>query len=95
MGDRGYDFNCMLDNFACFLSSSAFFFSKLTFSKHYFRNTTRVSNNLDPDQAPGAVSFKSEKRIMTKCQGTDRSSGNVSIYIYMFINSIAPKLTVQ
>ena len=29
---------------------SADFFSKSTFSKNYFRNTIRVSNNLDPDQ---------------------------------------------
>ena len=27
------------------------FFSKLTLSKNSFRNTTRVSNSLDPDQA--------------------------------------------
>ena len=26
------------------------FFLKLTFSKHSFRNTIRVSNGLDPDQ---------------------------------------------
>ena len=52
----------MLGNFTCFLSSvfSFFFFGggvllllffKLTFfQKHFFRNTIRVSNNLDPDQ---------------------------------------------
>ena len=28
-----------------------FFFFKLTFSKKTFRNTIRVSNSLDPDQA--------------------------------------------
>ena len=32
------------------LMSSAVFFSKLTFSKNYFRNNIRVSNGLDPDQ---------------------------------------------
>ena len=31
--------------------SSALFFSKSSFSKNSFRNTTRVSNSLDPDQA--------------------------------------------
>ena len=31
--------------------SSSVFFSKLTFSKNSFRNTIRVSNSLDPDQA--------------------------------------------
>ena len=33
------------------LLSSADFFSKFTFLKSYFRNTIRVSNKLDPDQA--------------------------------------------
>ena len=41
---------CMLGNFACFLLSVDFLL-KLTFSKKSFRNTIRVSNNLDPDQA--------------------------------------------
>ena len=41
---------CLLGNFSCFLSS-ADSFSKLTFSKNYFRNIIRVSNSLDPDQA--------------------------------------------
>ena len=39
---------CILGDFAL---SSADFFSKLTFSKISFRNTIRVSNRLDPDQA--------------------------------------------
>ena len=32
-------------------SSSADFFTKSTFLKNYFRNTIRVANSLDPDQA--------------------------------------------
>ena len=32
------------------LSSAAFFFEKLNFSKNSFRNIFRVSNGLDPDQ---------------------------------------------
>ena len=32
-----------------------FFFSKSTFSKNSFRNTSRVSNSLDPDQDRGSV----------------------------------------
>ena len=40
---------CMLANFT-FYFSSAEFFSKLTFSI-FFRNTTRMSNSLDPNQA--------------------------------------------
>ena len=30
-------------------------FSKLTFSKSYFKNTIRVSNSLDPDQGPDSL----------------------------------------
>ena len=41
---------CMLGNFACFFCRLQIFL-KLTFSKKYFRNTIRVSNSLDPDQA--------------------------------------------
>ena len=41
---------CMLGNFACFFVICGFFF-KLTFSKKHLRDTIRVSNSLDPDQA--------------------------------------------
>ena len=44
----------MLGNFACFFVACGFFFffCKLTFSKKKsFRNTIRVSNSLNPDQA--------------------------------------------
>ena len=41
----------MLGNFACFFVVCGFFF-KLTFSnKKSFRNTIKVANSLDPDQA--------------------------------------------
>ena len=41
---------CMLGNFAFFVVLD-FCFLKLTFSKISFRNTIRMSNSLDPDQA--------------------------------------------
>ena len=44
----------IMGNFACFLCHLCFVFVcffKLTFSKTSFRNTIRVSNSLDPDQA--------------------------------------------
>ena len=41
---------CMLGNFSWYIVS-ADFFPKSTFLKISFRNTIRVSNNLDPDQA--------------------------------------------
>ena len=42
---------CMLGKFSKILLPPADFFLKQTFSKNYFRNTIRVSNCLDPDQA--------------------------------------------
>ena len=48
---------CMLGNFACFFVICRFFFYKLIFQKkkkkkkNSYRNTTRVSKSLDPDQA--------------------------------------------
>ena len=39
---------CMLGNISCFFVVCGFFFF---FSKKSFRNTIRVSNSLDPDQA--------------------------------------------
>ena len=45
---KSVDYNYIL----FFILSSADFFSKLTFSKKSFRNIIRVSNSLDPDQAP-------------------------------------------
>ena len=41
---------CLLGNFSCFFVI-CWFFSKSTFLKNSFRNTIRVSNSLDPDQA--------------------------------------------
>ena len=44
--------SCLLGNFPVFCRLLFFFlFSKSTFSKYSFRNTTRVSNSLDPEQA--------------------------------------------
>ena len=40
---------CPLGNFSCFFSSDLF--QNQHFLKSYFRNTIRVSNSLDPDQA--------------------------------------------
>ena len=48
-GVSHFPFTCLI--FHAFLSSADFFFSKSTFSKNSFRNSIRVSNSLDPDQA--------------------------------------------
>ena len=39
----------MLANFSCF-SYHLLTFYKLTFTKHFFMNTIRVPNSIDPDQ---------------------------------------------
>ena len=41
--------------FACFFFLSHADFSKLTFSKNYFKNAIRLSNSFDPDQAQQTV----------------------------------------
>ena len=45
----------MLGDFSRFLFLSANFFSIYALSKNSFRNTIRVSNSLDPDQAGYSV----------------------------------------
>ena len=42
--------SCVLGNLHAFLSS-AFFLLKSTFFQNFFRNTIKVSNSVDPDQA--------------------------------------------
>ena len=42
--------HCLLGNFSCFFVV-CWFFSKLFFWKKSFRNTIRMSNSMDPDQA--------------------------------------------
>ena len=64
----------MLGNFACFLFSVDFFL-KLTFSKKKksFRNTIRVSNSLDPDQAWHFVEPDLGPNHLQKLSADDRS----------------------
>ena len=57
---------CMMGNFACFLLSSADFFSKSSFLKNSFRNTIRVSNSLNPDQARRNVGPDLGSKLLAK-----------------------------
>ena len=54
-----------------FLSSD--FFSKSTFSKNSFRNTIRVSNRLDPDQARHFVGPDLGPKCLQKLSADDTS----------------------
>ena len=42
---------CLLGNFACFFVVCRLFFKIIIFSKNSFRNTIRLANSLDPNQA--------------------------------------------
>ena len=57
--------------------SSADSFSKSTFSKNYFRNTIRVSNSLDPDQARHFVGSDLSPNCLQKVSADDTSRQRV------------------
>ena len=59
----------MLGNFHLLI-----FFSKSTFSKNYFRNTVRMSNSLDPDQARHFVGPDLGPNCLQKLSADDISS---------------------
>ena len=63
---------CMLGNFVCFLVVYGFFF-KLTFSKKSFRNTIRVSNSSDPDQARHFVGPDLGPNCLQRLSADDKS----------------------
>ena len=53
--------------------SSVDFFLKLTFSKKYFRNTIRVSNSMDPDQAQPFVGPDLGPNCLQRLSADDKS----------------------
>ena len=55
------------------------YFSKLTFSKNYFRITIRVSNSLDPDQAQHVVGPDLGPNCLQKLSADDTSRQRVKI----------------
>ena len=57
---------------------AADFFSKTTFSKNYFRNTIRVSNSLDPDQARQYVGPDLGPNCLQRLSADDNSRQNVA-----------------
>ena len=57
------------------LLSSAEFFFKLTFSKNSFRNTTKVSNSLDPDQTWFQTVCKAYQQTKKVAAGMERVNG--------------------
>ena len=69
---------CLLNNFACFFKSADFFFSKWSFTKNSFRNTIRVSNSLDPDQAWHFVGPDLVQKCLQNLSADDTSGQRVN-----------------
>ena len=63
---------CMLGNFVCFFVVYGFFL-KLTFSKKSFRNTIRMSNSLDPDQARQFIGSDLGPNCLQRLSADDKS----------------------
>ena len=69
---RAFDLTlCMLSNFTCFLSSADFLIN--FFEKKSFRNTIKVSNNLDPDQARRFVWYDLGPKSLQKLSANNKN----------------------
>ena len=64
---------CMLGNFSCFCCRLLTFF-KITFPKKSFRNSTRVSNGLDPDQDRHSVGPDLGPNCLPRLSADDKST---------------------
>ena len=63
---------CMLGNFACFFCCLIFFLNQL-FPEKTFRNTIKVSNSLDPDQAWHFVRSDLDPNCLQRLSADDKS----------------------
>ena len=72
---------CLLGNFSCFFSS-ADFFSKSLYSENSFRNTIRISNNLDPYQAYQFVRPDLSPSCLLRLSADDTSMQRIK-YLYL------------
>ena len=71
------------DFYHSFLASADFFF-KITFSKNSFRDTIRVSNNLDPDQARHFVGPHLDPKCLQKLSADATSRQRIKPYRLFF-----------
>ena len=70
---------CLLGNFANFLSSADFFLlQKSPFFIKLFRNTIRVSNSLDPDQARHFVGPDLDPKCLQSLSADDTSRQRIT-----------------
>ena len=70
--------HCLLGNITCFLVVSRFF-SESTFSKNSFRNTTRVSNSLDPDEARHFVEPKPGSKLFAQVMSRRHQQAKITL----------------
>ena len=73
---------CLLGNLACFFFVVCLIFSKLTFSKNYFKNTIRAPNSLDPDQAQHFVGPELVPNCLQRFQLTTPQVGKEMSIMY-------------
>ena len=69
-----------------FLSSADCFQNQLFFSKNYFRNITRASNSLDPDQARRFVGPDLGPNCLQRLSADDTSRQRVDIGFCMLVS---------
>ena len=69
-----------------FLLSSDDFFSKYTFSKNSLRNTTRVSNSLDPDQDRHSVGPDLDPNCLLRLSADDAGKESVTVNLKIFVS---------
>ena len=83
----------VLGNFVCFFVV-CLFFSKSTFLKYSFRNTIKVSNSLDPDQARhlGGHGLGPNCLQMLSADDTSRQSFNSCHAEYFYVLHSSPIL---
>ena len=84
-------FNSRPTGLFCILFCCLLFFKKSTFSKNSFRNTIRLSNSLDPDQAQQNVGpyLGSNCFQMLSADGTNRQRVKEDLHFYGELNMVS------
>ena len=77
------------------LLSSAEFFSKSTFSNNSFRNTIRMSNLLDPDQARHYVRPDLDPKCLQRLSADDTRRQKVKVNQFYLPKSFLYSVTVN
>ena len=81
---------CLLGNFAC-IFAVCWYLLKSIFLKSYFRNTIRVSNSSDPDQARHLVGPDLVQNCLKRLSAEDTSRQIVKVmYNITFANGLGP-----